>query len=104
MSCRSLVGQRLFFLADDGERTGLRPEGPILSAQGEALGRHHRKAIRPEGTIRQQIGSRRTAPSVRPTFSTANPGLRPGLTETALQAECKPVFRLQLLKKVSLSK
>ena len=34
-------------------------------------------------------------------FDDAFPGLRPGLTETALQAECQPVFRLQLEKSVA---
>ena len=36
-----------------------------------------------------------------PPFLTANPGLRPGLTESALQAEDEPGFSLQQVKSVA---
>jgi hypothetical protein len=63
------------------------PEGLVLSAQGEALGFRARRKHDPERVVHRRGAHTANGPFraewfCRPTF----PGLRPGLTESALQA------------------
>src|SRR5262245_43514707 len=66
---------------------GLRPEGPFLSAQAAGLGIESRvRAPTLKGSFSRKIPGERAFQARRCTALDV-PGLRPGLTEAALQAE-----------------
>jgi len=73
------------------------PEGIVQSAQAKGLGHSRKDRFEPEGLVRRNPSFVRMAPTGPGQNGTPYPGLRPGLAETALQAEiaewAKPVGR-----------
>src|SRR5688572_3228053 len=63
------------------------PERIVLSAQAKGLGKKDKRTVEPERLVRLASAGGRTAPTGPRSCGRLSPGLRPGLTEAAFQAE-----------------